>query len=462
MHYSEAGNAVAKSGVHSTYEQEIEVMNRADGLYIRHHFSGLSDVRHEIVWPEMSVKRTCYLEDATACTRLDEDATAFVEGEKGEQSISYVIPKDGSMEIVKLFKSIFVTLHNAKPSSTYFHLTDEIGLGGQWVNGLKLVGDEKMDLVDYSFFRGHGEVVDLYWQQEAAPLLYSGDKLTVFGFGNEENIEQYEEADIAFKALGIPHYTIVMDSGKERVNSSRFFVKETIEGERIADTILVNNIYKQFLIESDNEEQLTAEIIATLLSGKEVGSSRTKEVYQTLLDTLTESEIAEFTEILKDMKEEPINTAVLDEVIEVVTGFRTSFFTNNNHVNNPLYPFLFEEPRTVYIDGEESLESKVILKDGKTFYPGIQIMQELGFDVTQNDRSLYIESATKKYRFPLAEPFYVYNEKKYDVMAIPFERIAGEFYFEEVSLIRIFLLNIEKSAEKIDIVPISVSEGERN
>ena len=40
MHYNDAGNATAKSDIQSTYSQEIEVMNRPDGLYIQHHFNG--------------------------------------------------------------------------------------------------------------------------------------------------------------------------------------------------------------------------------------------------------------------------------------------------------------------------------------------------------------------------------------------------------------------------------------
>ena len=46
------------------------------------------------MWPEMSTNRSCYLNELTACTRLDENATSFVEGEADRQSIMYVIPKD--------------------------------------------------------------------------------------------------------------------------------------------------------------------------------------------------------------------------------------------------------------------------------------------------------------------------------------------------------------------------------
>ena len=55
MHYEQAGDTLAKGSDQVTYDQEIEVVNRPDALYIRHHFSNLSERRQEIVWPATSV-----------------------------------------------------------------------------------------------------------------------------------------------------------------------------------------------------------------------------------------------------------------------------------------------------------------------------------------------------------------------------------------------------------------------
>lgn len=460
MHYSEAGNATAEGGYASTFQQEIEVMNRADGLYIRHHFKNLAANRLEIIWPENSVNRACFIESTESCSRLDENATAFMEGENQEQSISYMIPRTESMNKAYLFKDSFAKIHHSIASSTHFHLTDEIGIEGQWINGLKIIGREKMGLIDYSFYRGQGEVTDLYWQENEGSLLFNSDKLSVYGFNTSIEKEEYEAAEIVFKTLEIPHYTLMLNSGHGPIHSNRFIVKNVAEGEKVTNAILVNQIHKQFSIEATDD--FTAEFIASLLIEKGVGSSRMNELYEEVANTLTVAEMKSFTEKVTKNHDELINSTYLDDVVEEVTGFQTSFFEKNDHVNNPIYPFIFEEPRTVYINGKENADIKILLKDGKTLYPGIQIMRNLGFEMDQNDRSLYLESATKKYRFPLAEPFYVFNERKYNVMSTPFERISNEFYFDEVSLIRIFLLDIKKSADKIDITPISIEVEENS
>ena len=90
-------------------------------LYIRHHFNGLADRRYEIVWPEMSTERSCYIKE-TACSRLDEKLTAFVDGKIDRQSIMYVIPKNEPMLETFLFKAPFAELHGASVGSRFFTL----------------------------------------------------------------------------------------------------------------------------------------------------------------------------------------------------------------------------------------------------------------------------------------------------------------------------------------------------
>ena len=38
------------------------------------------------------------------------------------------------------------------------------------MNGLKQIGNKKMDLIDYTLYQGIGELTDLYWQQEDLPV----------------------------------------------------------------------------------------------------------------------------------------------------------------------------------------------------------------------------------------------------------------------------------------------------
>lgn len=452
MHYNEAAGSASEQ----SFWQEIEVMNRADGLYIRHHFNGLSDARTEIIWPEESVKRACYMEDADACSRLDENTTVFVEGAEESQSISYVIPKQDAMGGKMLYKDTFATLYSTLPSSTIIHLTDELNLGGMWINGLELVGRKQMDRIDYSLFQGQGVVTDLYWQQVEHLLLYENDRLTVYGNHLDVTTEQFEEMTGALAAIGALHSTIVFDQANGMIDSDRFTITNQSNLEQVVEALLINNLYHQYALPSD--ERWTVEVIASLLSGKALGSEIARNAYDQLHETLSAAEIEQLTVALHENEEDVLNANLLTGMFEKTTGFGTSFFENNRQAIDKLYPLLLEDKSDIYIAGEKELTKGVILKEGQRLYPGVEIMRGLGFDVTWNEQSLYMESAKKSYRFPLKEKFYVFNERRYDVFSIPFERIGDEFYFEESAFIRIFKVEIEKLENKIAIHPIALSD----
>lgn len=456
MHYRDAGNLTAKGHGKMTYSQEIEVTNRHDGLYVRHHFKDLSAEKQTIEWPAISTKRSCYMEDIEACARLDEDVTTFVAGEESEQSIMYVIPKEQAMQQTALYKNVFASLSGAKSSSSLLHLTDEMGLGGLWVNGLELVGSKKMDLIDYSLFQGSGELTDLYWQRNRQPIAYEGNQLSVFGAGAD--LEMLKDTEEVLRSVNASHTTIVIDEENPPMVSKRFTVTNGANVKGVAEGLLVNSTYDRFKLSED--ARLSAEIVTSLLSQKAIGVEKTHVVYDALIESLTELEIEQVVKKVESRKGEKMNAAVLDDVLQEVTGYQSSYFVKNDNLDKPLYPFLLEDPRQVRIDGEEHADIAVILKDGKILYPATQIMQKLGFTIKSNEQSLYIEGGMGNFRFPMKEPFYVYNERKYNLSEVPFERIGDEFYFQEAPFIRIFIIGINKTADTIEIVPRVNFRGE--
>ena len=455
IHYNEAGNVTAGSAIQLSYGQEIEVMNRADGLYVRHHFTQLSDSRLEIVWPEESIDRACYLKDADTCLRLNENTTAFEAGEAESQSISYVIPNKGAKGKVMLFKDIFAKLHNASVSTTIMHITDEMNLEGQWVNGLEQLGKKTMDLVNYSLFKGYGAVTDLYWQKVEQPLLYTNDRLTVYGDANPDVTDsQFQKMVGGLAMIDAPHSVIILGNKSGEVDSNRFTITKKTDLKKVIDLLQINHLSNQYKLPSD--EPWTTEIIASLLSGRAIGSDIAHSAYDLLSEHFTGDEMEQMTKSIRQKNNEDLNGGLLDKVFQEVTGFRTSFFEKNSQATNKLYPLLLEDAKDLYVTGENRVGSGVIIKEGKMLYPVTEILSELGYNISKNEQSLYIESTTKNYRFPMKEKFYVYNERRFDVLSIPFERIEDEFYFEESIFIRIFHVEIEKTEEKITINPIAV------
>lgn len=450
MHYKQAEEAFAKEDIPLTYTQEIEVVNRPDALYIRHHFHHLSEGRQEIVWPATSVNRSCFPADVASCERLEENVIAFLEGENRSQSISYEVPKERPMQSNALIHEPFVKLHGMKAEFTSVHITDETELGGMWLNGLQRIGHKKMNTIDYTFYRGSGEVTNLYWQKHELPIVYQGEKLSVFGEGIE--VDRLEEIDDALQKLDADHSTIVIDHENPAIDTSRFIVSGLTDVDQVSDLIFINHTHSRFSISGNAG---TAEVIASILSGKPVGTERARYIYQTYLEVLSESETNELRELLKAREGQAVDATILDELVREVTGYKITYFSRSMQDDSHRYPFLFEEPREIALEGEVLPEVRVILIDGKTFYPAKKLLSAVGYEVTSNERSIYIENELRQFRFPKKELFYVYNERKFNVVTMPFEIIDEEFYFEESWFKRLFLLSIDKSGETIRIVPIS-------
>lgn len=451
MHYKQAGDVIAKDANTSTYQQEIEVMNRSDALYVRHHFSGLSQGRHEIIWPEASTERSCYTAEVTSCGRLDDSLTAFVDGDNEKQSISYKIPKTAKMQQAVLFNEPFVMLRGATVASTRFHLTDETRRGGMWVNGLKQVGTKKMELIDYIFFQDAGGVQDLYWQQNSLPLVYEGKKLAVYG--STGNAEQFKGVDETLETIGADHSAIVIDQTNIAVQSQRFIVSENADVNNVSDLFLTSAMFARFSI--PQQQRLVAEIMASILGDKAMGTKQSHQAYDKLVVALSPEELERLKELASSKVGQDVSASILDDMVGEVTGFKTSYFKTAIEKETANHPFLFEDTREVQIDGENYVDIAIVLKDDKTLYPAKSILSHAGYSIRTNEQSIYIESDSRQFRFPKKELFYVYNERKFDVRTMPFEVLAGEIYFEESWFKRIFLLTIDKTADTIDIVNLS-------
>lgn len=451
VHYKQAGDVIAKDADTSTYQQEIEVMNRSDGLYVRHHFSGLSQGRHEIIWPEASIDRSCYAAEATSCGRLDDSLTAFVDGDNEKQSISYKIPRTAKMQQSVLFNEPFVRLQGATVASTRFHLTDETKSGGMWVNGLKQLGTKKMDLIDYTFFQDAGGVQDLYWQQNSLPLVYEGKKLAVYGATG--TVEQFKEVDEALETIGADHSAIVIDQTNIAVQSQRFIVSKNADVDKVSDLFLSSTMFARFSIPP--QQRLVADIMASILGDQAMGTQQSRKAYDKLVAALTPEELERLKGLVSSKIGQDVSASILDDMVGEVTGFKTSYFKAAIAKETANHPFLFEDNREVQIDGKSYADIGVILKDGKTLYPAKVILNQIGYTITTNEQSIYIESDGRQFRFPKKELFYVYNERKFNVTTTPFEVLVDEIYFEESWFQRLFLLTIDKKADTINIANLS-------
>ncbi len=453
VHYQDADDVFAGNSGQTSYDQEIEITNRADGLYIRHYFTNLPTDRLEINWPKESVERTCHVEEASSCLRLNEEATAFVEGEETAQAISYVIPKNAVEGDMEYLQSVIVKLYEQNPRATVLHMIDEVHTEGLWVTGLQQVGHKAMPLISYTLYSGAGTVEDLYWQRQQKPIQYSSEFLTVYGNEPSEEVEKFEGV---LEKLNTPHMTLILNERERTIVSNRFSVTEKNQINQILKRFAVNQYYVNY--QADTIDAFTAEIVTALLLGSEVELPFAESSIEQLKNAVAPLQMVQLTEALEEKYGEPMGAEVMDQLVEEVTGYKTSFFEKNHQSEEKNYPFLLENPKEIIVANKETLEKHAILKEDRTYYPIKEVMEALGYEVSWNEHSLYVGNEESNYRFPVDSHFYVLNEKRFNTQSIPFQRFDEEFYFEKSAMLRIFHLSSDETAEAIKIRPINMRE----
>ncbi|GEN82133.1 hypothetical protein SLU01_04450 [Sporosarcina luteola] len=450
MHYSQLADAKGDSEEVLQYVQEIEVINRKDSLIVRQHFRKLDSRRHEIILPTEGKEFTCFMDTDSSCSRINDNVTAFLEGDEDRQSISYEIPKSDSMVNRKLFKEPFAALKNAVPVSTMLHVTDETGIGGMWVSGLEFVGSKKMNMVDYSLFKGEGQVTDLYWQHTELPIAYKGSNLSILGQPVDE--ESAAQLNNDLMALNADHLIIAIDPKGKQLQTDRFIITNQ-KLSAIANTVVEKGVQSQFVLST--AEDLVANLITSILIDSPAGKESARRAFGELKENLTVDQYEALRNLVSAQRGAPMDAVKLDGLIGEVSGFKTSFVQQNSIRK---YPFHFEDNRPAVINGELQEDVQIVVKDGRTLYPAKQVLTANGYTVSSNERSIYIESEAEKFRFSLRDSFYVLNEKKYTLRDFPFELIGDDYYFEEDALRRLFHLSIQKHEDKISIT--SLVEGE--
>lgn len=449
---------VAKENEKYSYDQEIEVIHRSNELLIRHHFTNLPTERLEIRWPKMSESHVCYDEEAESCARFNEEATAFVEGEETTQSISYTIPKEDTGERTLFISSVFAQLHETSPNATVLYIADEVHEDGLWVTGLQQVGNRTVNLVNYTLFAGSGAIADLYWQRQSPPS-ESSQLTTIYSEEPIIDLEQYEKL---FARLEAPHTTIVFND-HHAISSDRFIV--TNEAKLPAQ--FRKFAIKQFYNHHPNAyiSPFTAEILTAFYLADDEDEQEVEEApidlafaptaIQDLTTALTAEQITQLMEKVT-AAEEIEGEKSIDQFIKEITNYQTTYFTKNSELEEGYYPFLLENPKAIVVNDNEPLKKHAVLKGNQHYYPIVDVMEAFGYQVTQTEDSLYVESDEKRYRFPMKQHFYVYNTRRYNTQQSLIEQINGELYFEESVMLRVFHLNMANEEEKVRLTPITI------
>lgn len=192
------------------------------------------------------------------------------------------------------------------------------------------------------------------------------------------------------------------------------------------------------------------ELMASFLTGTVFGGEKTKEVAAIINAQLTDVQLTDWRERLQALEGKKISGELLDKELSGVLGASTKYISMNAQ-SEKSYPFLYNDPRILYVNSEKQPAVQVILKDGEILYGADLLLESIGYDVSIGEHGYYVVSETREFRFPNEPGFYVFNQRRYDTVSLPVKLVAGQYFIEESWLKRLFIVEIEKTENRINI-----------
>lgn len=429
-----------------SYSQEIEIVYRGESLDIRHHFKNLPNQDITIQWPKASVNPSCFIETEQSCSRLTEDTLSFNAGETRAQSLSYVIPMTNGLTSRELMKNVFVTLQDGDVQFSTVHITTDSDIKGQWVTGLPLVGQQQLKLVNYTMFSGTGKVKDLFWQVEPFAVQKETEALSIYSKTQLKTAFYDKLANVNF--LNEEHIAIINGTNTASLEGYRMLFIPEITVAKVQQHVIITQLESRY--QFNDSPHWIKEMMASYLTGNVFGSEKTAEVVSTLTEQMSDAQLADWTAHLEALEGQVVSPAILDEEISKVLGASTAYLTMNAQ-STGAFPFLFNDPREIYVNVHKHEDVQVILKDGQVLYAAEPLLKALGYEASVGPNGYYVNSETRVFRFPKEPGFYVFNQRRYNTVSEPIKVVAGEYFIEEAWLQRLFLVELTKSDNRITI-----------
>lgn len=428
------------------YSQEIEIVYRGESLDIRQHFKNLPSSEMEIQWPSSAVNPNCFIENEHSCSRLTEDSSKFKEGDTRAQSISYTIPLKNGLQSQKLMKNVFATLKNGDVQFSTVHITTDHNVKGQWVTGLPIVGKQNLTLVNYTMFSGKGPVTDLFWQTGNFNFQKQSDILSIYS--SKPLTEAFYEKLAKVNFLNDDHLAIINGTNIDGLESDRMLFLPDLTVAKVQQNVIISQV--EAMYQFGDTPNWIKQLMASFLTGTVFGSDKTKEVAATITAQMTDDQLAEWNKRLKKLEGKVINAKVLDEQLSAVLNASTNYVTMSAR-SKTSYPFLYIDPREIFVDLHKQQNIQVILKDGEVLYSADALLNALGYEVRVGENGYYVTNETQTFRFPTDAGFYVYNQRRYNTVSKPIKTIANQHFIEESWLQRLFLVELSKSEKRITI-----------
>lgn len=429
--------------------QKVSVTSKGNQLQITQLFEGLNSDKEYIISPPDKVQEwSCVKADGAPCESKDDNQSSYLpDGNTFTIQYQYDL-KEGHSPF--LLNHWLASLSDINITYTSLEIVDTSRRAGSWIAGLPLKGHNKFELIDYYYFEGVGGKSSLYWQPTPLERVRGERGMEYYSSG------AIDKDSLTFNSLErIPKFlgtSIVLTDAFPETNGYGIMITQPTISNATIERKLIYNYIAEKADDLPLEERWIVDVLTSLITGQDSNVPKGQEFIKELRKNLTEEEIGEFTNLV--IKETSLTVQKLDDLLGNVAKKSTHFFSLNKNEETKLIPLYYFDSRKVIVADKLYKDLEIlIMNNNARFYPFIETMTSLGFDVKAlaDNETILLSNENNSYRFYVDQNIFIYNEENYGLLENPLSIMNGQIYMESSWLKTIFKIDLYETKEEIRI-----------
>ncbi|TMU87897.1 hypothetical protein FGG79_07245 [Bacillus sp. BHET2] len=427
--------------------QSYSVTHKADRFLITQTVRFLSTVpeRMTIEWPEGAEGYACSNNKGVDCLSKENGKFLLinVNNDSKEIIITYSLKQPPKSDVM-LVKDWYPVLSSVATVQTDIQLTEKSFRNGKWIAGYQSSSHKKLDYIDYYFFDGKGEPSDLVWTiDEWNEKETSTGRVYSDGAGLDGIQEQLEGLG-TFKGF----LTVIISNKIKPHHSPHLIVLNEITGETRGD-LMRSLLYQSY--SSKDEDDWMKEFIAAILLKAPPYTSKSSWSYKEIVEGLSPPQLDKFRQRIDNERIQSVGAMKLDAIVESVTGFQTSFFTENDKGKENIPLVLITNKPIVF--NKESVEFTYISYKQKEFIQFPEAVKGLGIEIKELQPGVFFASKNgNTFRFYVNEDYFIYNEENYGLLIKPVQTIGDSVYMDVHWFEKLFKVKVRRKTDSIQVL----------
>ena len=427
--------------------QSYSVTHKADRFLITQTVHFLSTVPDQmtIQWPEGAEGYSCSNNKGVDC--LSKENGKFflmnVNNDSKEIVITYSL-KQAPKSDVMLVKDWYPVLSSVTTVQTDIQLTEKSFRTGKWIAGYQSSSHKKLDYIDYYFFDGKGEPSDLVWTIDEWK---EKDLSTGRVFSDGVDLVGIEDG---LEGLGpVKGFVTVIISKKIKPHHSPHLIMLNEVTGKTRDDIMRSLLYQSY--SSKDEDDWMKEFIAAILLKSPPNTPKSSWSYKEIVEGLSPPHLDDFRQRIDNERVQSVDAEKLDAIVGSVTGFQTSFFSENDKRKENIPLVLFMDKPIVF--NKEPVEFTYISYKQKEFIQFPEAVKGLGLEIKELQPGVFFASKDgNTFRFYVNEDYFIYNEENYGLLIKPIQTIGNSVYMDVHWLEKLFKVNVRKKDDSIQVL----------